>query len=642
MTLANFFAPLSVFNLLFTFFVFYQLEIVGFFIAKKLKFDEYSRFAWWILGLGVFVFLWFVLHFLISFNSAFILLSLVSLSSLTFPYYVNHQAWKSLIKSITSFPLTFLLLLIVIKRLSYWLSVPPYSWDEMAYHYYPVSKLFFENKWPFGLYEFYTMLPRFFETSFALLFSVTRTQVAARLIHFGIFFSILHCTAQFLKKRVSTASAVVFTISALFLNTLRLREATSGYIDVGVASLLLMAMFSLLLLIYEKKSKHLLALAVWLSLALAAKYSVLLSAVSIVFFVLVFFIRDNFSKITRISKGKILSFAKFILLLSAIAFVFGGFWYFKNLLYTYNPIYPFFFPCRAGLNCGNGQSFFEGWTTAFTWENRNIILLSVFQENPILLVLTVLSALAAFTIAFATKHKFVKIFLSVLVVNTFLEVLIASRITGYLGRYFLHWSLYIPLFLALPWMDVWKKWPKDKVLKGSLIFLLFFLSITQLRRLRPMVWGQIEVFNRSEKFLPSDVKAYGDASINIYDWIKIRFPDFYQVIYWCGDRNEQTTLVMADPQLIWTSHNGLSRAYFIYCQIDADLLNPDGTIKQDKIDNYIQNEAYLTSLATCGESMENPFLYEIHQKYYDLNQQLVCSADEIVPHVYKLKNFSRK
>ncbi|MEN8253406.1 MAG: hypothetical protein ABFQ62_03470 [Patescibacteria group bacterium] len=643
MILSDFFNPPNLFNIFLIFFIFFQLEILGTFFASKLNLPDYTRPSWWILGLATHVFVWFILHFFIPFNQGIVLLIFLGLGGLALPFYYQEKSWKSLLRAIADFPWLFLLILLVARNLFLWISAPPYAWDEMAYHFYSPANLVFEEVWPFDRFEFYTMLPRFFETGFVLFFSATRTHVAARILHFAIFFSNIFSIAIFLRRRIHWFVAFLFSVLMLFLSTSTIKSATTGYIDIGTASIILLAFISLSALIIEGKLSDLRSLVVWLSLALASKYSVLMFVLASVLLLASKFFSSYLIQLKDSFKNEKNNFLKKSLtelgLISMIFFFLAGFWYAKNALLTWNPLYPFVFNCKQDLVCSMGQDFLSGFTLAFSWENRQEIINSVFQKEQAVFHLTVLSLIATALLGFMTKNKYVKKINSLLIILISLEILIAFKITGFHSRYYSHWNLLVPIALSLPWFVLGQinKFKKDKAKYYASIFFVIVLAWSQYSVVKPVLVKQLEDFNKHEA-VPTEILAYAKGQIDIYDWTRNSFPDYYPAIHWCGEKREKTILLMTDPELIWWSGNGLARAFFVYCKFDADLIGHDNSREEEKIKKYIQDEAYLTSLVPCDENLENKYTDKKHREYFKLNQELICQSEEIVPGIYKLKN----
>ena len=630
MWLSQFYAPLNIPNFLVILLIFLQLEIIGFVIIKLFSLPKFLRFGAWIMGMGIFVFLWFWLHFFLPFNPALVWLSLLFLTSLSFPFYCQQKAWVSLFESIKFNFWPFLFLILIWKPLRVWLSMPPYLWDEMAYHYYSPAQLASETNWGFSTYGLYGMIPRFFDTAYVLLFSMMKTQMAARFFHFGVFLSMIQITGSFLKKNLSLLALLVFTLVSMFFDLEIMRSATFGYVDTGTASLVILASLSLSLLITQKKIVHLYSFAIWISLALASKYSVLMIAFSFSLILIIFFIRDNFGQINNFFSKKIIIIKLFLLLI-----IFGGFWYLKNLAYTWNPIYPFLFPCKPGIKCQTQQAFFTDWTTSFSLSNIKEISLAVFRGNSELLVVTITSILAAFLIAYLTKNKVVRSLLGVILTAVFLEILLASKTSGFLDRYFFHWILFVPLLLALPWQSFKKikKLAFEKQL--ALGFLMLIIAFFQLKTNKKIIFWQLNHFNNPEVIgvLPL---AFAQGKVDIHTWIQINFPQTYGIINWCGEKKpEPIVLFTTDPMMIWRSPEGLQRVFMVNCQWQTMSALESPKFEQE-VKLLEDGKAYLVSLVPCQPKEKNPFEENSPEAVrYQTNQEIICRAQEIAPHLYE-------
>ena len=163
MQLSDFFATFNLFNTSIFFFAFIVFDAIGTNIAYLLKPTSYLRPVFWIWGLGLFVFLWFLLHFLIPFWPQYVWISLISCLIFSLPLYIKQKGPISFIQTLLQFPYPLLVIPLIFKPFYFLLNSPPFYTDEMAYHFYSPAQLLLENKWPFlgsGAPSMYHMYPR--------------------------------------------------------------------------------------------------------------------------------------------------------------------------------------------------------------------------------------------------------------------------------------------------------------------------------------------------------------------------------------------------------------------------------------------------------------------------------------------------
>lgn len=205
---------------------------------------------------------------------------------------------------------------------------PPISTDELAYHF-PQVKDIVENKRidPHFLgHYFYGNIPKLMEIIFALGYALSGYSLA-HLLNTMLMFSFLGLVFVILSKTYGTKTAIISLLLLLLYDDFTW-NATTGYIDSATTGL---EIASLLLGIYWVVKKDLLLLllsSLSIGMSLGMKYS----AIPTIFFLIITIIVEN--KKTIVENIKIFFIP---------AFIFGSFWYLKNIFYFKNPVYPLYF-----------------------------------------------------------------------------------------------------------------------------------------------------------------------------------------------------------------------------------------------------------------------------------------------------------
>ena len=351
------------------------MDIIGFYLSSLLKFPRFLRTINWIFGLGIFVFVWFLLHLFLPLRQDYIAISLVLILIPFLPHYIQSGGIGSLTKSFQKFPYPLIFLLFVIQKLFFLISMPPYVNDELAYHYLSPAELLYKTSWDFSHnINFYYMLPKTLETSFNLMFALTNTYAVARLLNFMIFLTSIIAVATFLKERTNIIVAACYSLFTLLLFTVPLIDSTRGYIDVAPAILSnLLLITSLGWLVLEEKGYLFSAFAL-IGLMMGIKYTILGFVASIIIFSCTFLIIKKTSEIkqyfnVQILRNQIKSNLSTMLVMSFLMIIMGGYWYIKNYIITGNPIYPFVFQCKDNIPCGEKNNFFDNFGIQFKIEN---------------------------------------------------------------------------------------------------------------------------------------------------------------------------------------------------------------------------------------------------------------------------------
>lgn len=637
MQLTDFFAPFNVVNIFLSIFVFLTWDATGFLIAKKMSFPDYLRPVFWVFGVGFFVFIWFLLHFFLPFSPTYVRITIIIAAIVVSPFYVHHKGLQTLIQFFIKFPWPALFLLLVARNIFFDLSAPPTAWDEMAYHFLSPAQVLYDRTWvfPSGLYE---MVPRFLETSYVLAFSAVKTHIAERLVHFLLYFLGIYSASAFLKKYVSTLAAVLFAFGALFINVGLLQASMTGYIDAGAAVLVLLFLLTAIGFFYTQEKGFLWAAAALLALSLGTKYTTIGFCGAVVAVVGIAYILSHLSVWSRkIRTKKIPSKWVFQITLATLCVfvVFGGFWYIKNFIYTGDPLYPFLFPCWKGIPCQQySQSFFTGWTTPLTLENLPKIEDEVFQHNAVLFQAVIVSLILGLVLPILHRKPIpflITLFTPIIVC---VEILVSQHVSGFLPRYFYHWYLLIPLVLALPWVR--PKRVSPFILAGLLVVFTYFGIIT-FAGAGTTAQSQIIVFNDPHA-TQDDTQSFARQRIPLSDWIQNRFPAMNEIITWCNQpKKEPVILAIVDPQLIWSSFEGLMRVYMVNCKFTV-IPMPQYQDAEHTIEYLKAHHAYLAALEQCnGPKTPNPYNdpQGTEHWHYATNQELTCNLPKVMPHLYR-------
>lgn len=653
MQLSDFFHPLNIQNLFLFILIVFGFDVVGFFLAQLFHLSHSLRVGFWIIGLGVFVFVWFLLHYFIPFLPEYVSITMLVLTIGGLPLYIKEKAFFSLVKELVIFPWLFLLLIPFLKPLYFLDSFPPYLWDEMAYHYYSPAQLVSEKKWDYvdpinsDSLNLFAMTPRFLDTAFVLMFAMTKTYATARLLHTSIFLTSILVMSKMLRKYLSFLPALVFTVLALYLNLTVLLGATTGYTDSGTASLLILFLASCVGWLVEKKHSFVLAMIIFGALAMGGKYTsvsfLVAGGISLVsmevllqkkwLLISLQMVRSHRQKLVR--SGLKQSFTILLLML-----VFGGYWYIKNYLVSGNPIYPFLFHCWKGvLHCGVKNDFFASWTIALAPQNYQVIIESIFQHYS-LYVATVFGLTLALFGSIILKKWSLFILSLFLPLTIIVEVFISAGVSGFELRYFSHWLFFVPLLLALPFhlFSLLRQKGIETFSRVTLVICVFLFSGVLLFQAYPLMVTNIININKLERLTDND-RWFARGKMSFEQWIDPVMPHMHPLISWCGEKRvTPIQLFTADPKLLyWTE--GLMKIYLVNCQLNyiKDIWNHPPEEIPHQVDKFLAEHpgVLVVSALTCEESLHsgsfpNPFM----NKYIIVNRELICRGKEIRPRVY--------
>lgn len=253
-----------------------------------------------------------------------------------------------------------------------------------------------------------------------------------------------------------------------------------------------------------------------------------------------------------------------------------------------------------------------------------------------ILVITVLISLIL-SLIFSLRFKNYLVLLLIITIPSviILEILITKDIAAFYYRYYYHWLFLLPILLSLPLSFI-----KNKINKSAFLIIIF------------LVWGyffiqfpmgntlqNIKYLNTDLTWFDSFSREYALGKATIYDYIDWQFPKTKGIIKWCEHQDKVVDIYTFDPKLrSYDSEKGL-KAFFIRCNYKDYKLEESKTSKElsDEFINKHQ-DAYYLSLEPCNPpGFENPFTDKTDVKTYEVNQVLVCSSEQIIPYLFKIK-----
>ncbi len=629
MQLADFFAPLNLLNVGIFTFIFFILDAIGTKIASLVRSPEYLRLTHWIWGLSIVVFIWFIAHFILPFWDIYIWLTFLLFAIIFLPGYLKAKKWDGLIREIINFPYPLFALIIIAKPIYFLLSAPPFYTDELAYHFYSPARIIFEKSWPFlsgpGLYS---MVPKFLDTSFLLMFSLTKTYAIARLLHFFIVFSAIYAIGIYLRKQVNLISAIVYIFLTILISPIYLTSSTQGYVDAAAAIFSILYVISLLDVIVHRERKYFYASSIIFGITISVKYTILAFMGSVTLIVGILFFITNFKKLIN-------SLCKFriSLITLSLIFLFGGYWYAKNLMMTGNPIYPFLFKCFPGIQCQTGFNYFSSWAIPLDYNHYLLIRSIIFQNSYFLILGTFASLTFVILLSLILNYKYTKILAFLIPTSVFLEILLSKNTSGFELRYFYHWVLLIPLSLSLPFVIFTKNKiipHKSNYLFGTLIFTLFVIFVGNI------IKNNIKRLYEPD-FVPGQIRNYAMRRINLNSWIDYYYPDMADFIKWCGKDKPTVDVLVADPSLMWNYYE--ANSYLVNC----NLLNI-GIPKNKHVEEFVSEIRgkykgyYIVSYSTCDSKL--PDLEDANNadmlRRHEVNTKLICASTPVEKKLYRL------
>jgi|GEM_PF-2957162 len=625
--LTDFFQPLNFLNLVYYVGALVYFDIFGSFIKsfiiKNREVTTETRLTNWLIGIGFFVFIWFSLGFFVIPTKSNLLISIIITFLISLPKYLSKREYITLFKIVKPLLLPIFLIIPFLPSTFVKASLPPYVWDEMAYHFLsPYDALHMSVRhFTGGLYE---NVPRLMDILYMFGIPLTNTYSVIRLIQFSIVTTSLFVGFLLIKKLLGVVPAILFILIFLSLPLGLPDLATIGYVDVVAMSFLLLGFLFGLVFLFFDNSDYLVLSALFWGMSLGTKYTTLVSFLAfLVTFLIAYWFKHKSYKYV---------FEKGILIKIIIVFLlFGGYWYVKNLIIYGNPIYPFIFPCwgRYALDCAKGSSFFGTWTIPVTIKNLYSIIMSLIPQNIVLQFTLIFSSLL--TIFYGLKKN--KLLLLMSLLPLVIELIIMKYFSGFDARY----QQYLIVYLIFVIVLVFSVKPKINFIK--LIQLLFFITlisstsfyyvknVMQLNSLKYLNWHEIN---------------YALGRENINDWIKFRLPDVSEATIYCGENSgEPLNLVILDPDMIWFTYNGLNRVFMVGCYAyyppNMSLNDWENLIKIAKerklqfwtisINPCVSQDKIIPGME--GDTTGDKFRMRL------VNNLIVCNSTQIVRNLYK-------
>jgi len=598
--LSQYFHPLNIALVLFVVATLFFFDAIGtWFDSRYIKSPAFLRPAVWLYGMGLFVAVWFGLHFFIPFRADYILFSTLPLLYIALPPYLHFRRWKELWIFAKSHRLPLIIFFILSPALFVKSSLPPYLTDEMAYHFISPAQLAHLSTWRFDG-DFYQSLPQVLDFFFVLAFALTKTYSVARLTIFAILATAMLFAFSSFKRLFGRPPAYFFIFAFFSLPQALVLTATVGFVDVAAYSFMLIGLVLLIEFFLNSSSPTLYLSSIFWGLALGTKYTSLsaFAAILPVALLLIF------------SKIKLRNFAVLLLLLT----VFGGYWYIKNWVAYGNPLYPMF-GGRTAIN------FTGNWTTPVDLAHLRAILEGLFPGNRLLQIFILVTPLLVWFNR-APKVRIVSLFL---VSSVVLELIILKYFSGFYARYHQHLQLWLLLLLSIQFTNRYR-----------LIFLTIFLFLL-------VNFIQTVKITYQPSFLTRQEISYATGKLDIYGWVKAELPRVYDVIRWCENPpGGEVPIVFVDPDMIWFEKDGYLRSFLTNCYLEKDI-PLEGVPVENLLDQARRQKLkFITaSINQClPDSQIGPKrglrddLDERTIYLRQLSNQFLCHSQEIIPHLY--------
>lgn len=580
--LSDYFRPLNLGDLALVVFLFFIMDSIGCWFDKRfIKSPQFLRPAIWLYGLSLLVFTWFLLHFWWPFNLQTVGLSILFWQTIVLFEYIKERQWMSLFSFCKKYFWSGLILLPLLPALFVKSSLPPYLTDETRYHFLSPYQVKNELKWYFGTTDIYAQLPRFLDTMFVVIFSITKTYSLSRLLHFAIFYTTIWAMFAWLKDRFNTKTAIIFNLLYLYLVKDVLIIGTSGYIDYSTAGLTMIAIVLSIDYVLWQKNTLTSAVIFW-GLANGSKYSTLLAlGISAVFIVL--------SRLYKKPKIKILK-------LIILWILFGGYWYIKNWIFTGNPIYPFLFGCKFA-QCSDVRTFFSGWTIPVTINFLPKILSEISYGHTTLIVLLIIG------LYFVLKNKTIKIksILGIFFVYFIGEMIFAKYVSGFESRYLKYLQIILTAIFSIVLVHF------DKIRWYFIIGLSFVVYV---------ICVGLQTTYDPWKYLSLQEIRFTIGKSDIYSWIKDRHPLNKELIYLCGDDKKKTVYVL--DNYLWNTKDEQRFSIFnISCEFS------DWTQLESDVDQSKRGFYWLATTKEC-DLLSSEF-----------SQKALCNSQRVGKTLYK-------
>ncbi|MFZ2202225.1 MAG: hypothetical protein WAV56_02400, partial [Microgenomates group bacterium] len=310
------------------------------------------------------------------------------------------------------------------------------------------------------------------------------------------------------------------------------------------------------------------------------------------------------------------------------------YWYVKNFVLFYNPIFPFVFPCKAGLveACGAGKAgFFEGWMEPITSQTiRRIFYEDLFVKQRNLVYLFV----ANLILLIFQKSKKIKLASAFIFLAVVAELFILKKFSGFFIRY--HQLIQIALMISLV-LQVVRPIPRHPLrLKSWSIWIIFSLVLF-------FFIGRNAYRLIKSTYTPNYLRIYevkyALGIMDIRDWISFKLPKMSEVIFFCEQPPENKDFVLSrlDPDLIWFTYEGQMRTFMTNCSLGGPSIS--GTPVEKALDYSIKKQLkyHLVSLNPC--TPPDKLEYRNNERDYQrelrrLNNEVVCHSREVYPYIY--------
>jgi hypothetical protein len=553
----DYFAPLGLHTGLIIIGLIFAFKALGFTFRKYVLQSIANGLAAidWIIGLGLFLSFWFFAGLFFAPTQANILTSLIIVSAVPVYYFLHTTKIADFKNAIRESWIPVLLLAPFLPAIFVKASLPPYYSDEMAYHFVSPSALKSLTTWKFDSGVF-SMIPRMMDMFYLLGFSLSKTHTIGRSIHFLILATSLIFTFKFLKVRQNIFAAIIFVFAFLSIPQEIAFTSTLGFVDVANYSLILVAsVLGLAFITTPDQSLLILSFAFW-GMALGTKYT------GLTFFAPFLMIMVGWLVFKWRSFRDILT-PRLISLSLVTFFIFGGYWYVKNLLVTGNPIYPFLFPCyRWAEKCAESGGFFGSWTLPVTFQNLPIIVEQLFVQPEAYLTVFIIGMVGLLK----ARPRKDSLIVSVGLMAIILELAILSHFSGFLIRYQQHEQL-ILLYCTAVAVGALIQLFKSRILKWALTATLIGILFTNYKQHITQTYTPGRIMTEVEI-------NYALGRADIYDFIKWRMPNALPFIKWCNNPPDGKTVefVRFDPDLIWWDDAAAMHQYFTNCQFGSQVL----------------------------------------------------------------------
>lgn len=633
--LSDFFQPLNLVNLTYYFSALLFFDILGIFVksflVKDQKIKSETRLIDWLIGLGFFIFFWFLVGFVITPSRTTLLISIGMLFLIALPNYLRNKEYLTYFPLLKRLIIPIILLIPLLPSTFVKASLLPYYGDEMAYHFISPYAVLYQMKvfWTFngGLYQ---NVPRLMDTWYILSFAITHTYSVARIIQFSVLATALMTAFLFIKKILGTFSAFLFVLIFLSMPLTLPFTTTIGYVDVPAYCFLLLGFVLGLYFFNTNKNEYLVLSLLFWSMSIGTKYTTLIPfAMFFPSLVFVYFLKyKSFSKLFD---------KKLIIKILLGIIVFGGYWYIKNFIFYGNPIYPFIFPCWGSFanDCKTGSSFFGTWTSPINLNTfYSVVIKELLPQNLWLHLMLIISPILI--ILFGDKKNRLLLVLALL---PFIgEILILKYFSGFVVRYQQHLEFYLIFIMVLL---------VSTKFKGFLINCIKYTAILIL-----LISSLINYFQNSRyvnrlRFVNWDEMNYSLGRLSAFDWIKRRYPNTVEAIKWCENPpGGPVALARFDPDMIWYGNDSLIRSYLVNCYYANpdlgvnDINNIVAVAKQRKLrfwtisTNSCILQKEVKSGKELGDSNGNSSEVKSLLQMRQLNNAVVCNSQEVLPNLY--------